>query len=143
MPNGKKKVNWIAIQKRWLQDESSESIAQDYEGLTGNAIRVRASKQKWQKQKDTIRNNIVSDVEDDLKALCNVTLRVHKAFMEKLEGQLEQISNPYLLDGERTNSLYQTAMNNSFKVMIAAIKNQETEPDEEPAGFEVSLDAGG
>lgn len=111
-----KKPNWPAIKTRYLNGELPSRIASDY-GLTAKQVSDKAHQQGWTRKKSEIIGNVESFVENDLKALCDVTLRVHTRFMTKLEGQLDEISNPYLFDGERPNSLYQTAMNNSVKLM--------------------------
>lgn len=120
----KKPVNWTVIKTRYLQGEKPKDIAVDY-GLTSKQVRDKAYLEDWLRQKESINDKIAIVVEDDLRTLCDVTLRVHTKFMQNLEGQIGEIQNPYLFDGERTNSLFQTAMNNSVKLMLAALKAKE------------------
>lgn len=137
----KKPINWVAIKKRYLQGEPPVKIAEDYE-TDAKAIRNKAYRERWISQKETIQDNIVSEVEDDLKALCSATIKVHRKFMERMltkgqDGQdmIKALEHPFLTDGEKVNSLFQTAMNNSVKVYLAAIKAQDDDPEEaNPAG---------
>jgi hypothetical protein len=126
----KKTVNWAAIKKRWLTGESAKSIADDY-GITARAITDKAYRENWGREKATIHENIANHVENDLKELSDLTFAVHKEFMRNLKGHIGEITNPYLLDGERTNSLFQTAMNNSVKLILAAMKAKDDPEDSE------------
>lgn len=137
----KKAVNWVAIKKRYLTGEPPKDIAKDY-GLTAKQVSEKAYSEGWTRKKAEISENIANHVENDLKELSELTFAVHKEFMRNLKGQIKDITNPYLFDGERTNSLFQTAMNNSVKLILAAMKAQDdTGPEEEPAGFNVAPDA--
>lgn len=111
-----KKPNWPAIKTRYLNGELPSRIASDYD-LTAKQISDKAFQQGWTRKKSEIIEKVETNVENDLQALSAVTLRVHAKFMHKLESQLPYITNPYLFDGEKPNSLYQTAMNNSVKLM--------------------------
>jgi uncharacterized protein YjcR len=133
-----KAVNWAAIKAGYLQGATPKALAEQY-GVSPKQVSNKAQAEGWVSKKQQISANVADHVENDLKALCDVTLRVHTKFMRKLEGQLKEITNPYLLDGERTNSLYQTAMNKSVKLMLAAMKGPEAaESDTEPPGFIVN-----
>jgi hypothetical protein len=103
----------------------------------------KAFKESWGRQKETIKANVSESIQNDLKELSDLTFAVHKEFMRNLQGQMNTITNPYLFDGERTNSLFQTAMNNSVKLILAAMKTKEDEDSEEiTPGFSVTPDAG-
>lgn len=137
----KKAVNWVAIKKRYLQGERPKEIAEDY-GLDPKAVTNKAYKESWGRQKEIIKENVSESIQNDLKELSDLTFAVHKEFMRNLQGQMNTITNPYLFDGERTNSLFQTAMNNSVKLILAAMKTKEEETEEETPGFNVMQDAG-
>lgn len=140
MPRGdNKNIDWVAIQSRYLSGELVTNLAKEY-GISEKSISNKAYRNAWRKTKEQIKENVAAHVEADLKALCNVTIRVHTAFMLKLETLLPEITNPYLFDGERTNSLFQTAMNNAVKLTTNALKDGDGDTDTEPAGFNVSLD---
>jgi len=142
MATKKKKVNWPAIKKRYLNDELPSKIAPDYEGLTANAISQKACYEGWREIKKQIFQKVEDDIYKELKKLSNITIRVHTKFMQKLEGQMKDIQNPYLFDGERVNGLFQTAMNNSVKLTQSSMKADEENPEEEATpGFHISLDA--
>jgi hypothetical protein len=136
-----KKVNWVEVKKRYLQGEKPKDIAVDYEGLTSDKISQKAKRDVWKPEKDNLSQKVGEVVQNELKEFCDITLAVHKEFMMNLQGQLQTITNPYLFDGERTNSLFQTAMNNATKIYLATLKGEEANIEEEPAGFNVSLDA--
>lgn len=135
----KKAVNWAVIKKRYLSGESPKSIAEDY-GIEPKAITNKAYREEWGRQREIIQDNIIASVENDLKDLVSVTIAVHREFMHNLKGQAKEITNPYLFDGERTNSLFQTAMNNAVKLTQAVLKSQQdnSESDDEPPGFNVN-----
>lgn len=136
----KKAVNWVEIKKRYLMGEQPMKIAEDY-NVSKKAIQNKAFKEGWTKERDAIKEEVASQVKSDLQELCDVTLRVHTKFMQRLETQMHYIENPYLFDGERPNSLFQTAMNNSVKVMLAAMKaEQEPEELEESPGINIFPD---
>jgi hypothetical protein len=135
----KRPPNWFAIQKRYLANEPPSEIEKDYE-VTAKAIRNKAYREDWKEQRETIKDSIVTDVADELKALCRITIRVHRRFMEKLDGMDDEITNPYLFDGEKTNSLFQTAMNNAVKLVQSALKDSDPAEPEEPPGFHVVQD---
>lgn len=140
----KKKLNWVAIKKRYLLGERPRVIAEDYD-LTAKQISDKASYDGWVRKKTEVFEKIVDEIEDDLQALCNVTLRVHRRFMENLEGQIKDITNPYLFDGEKTNSLFQTAMNNATKLTQAVLKSRdgdESDDNESPGGLIGGVDPG-
>ena len=124
----KKPVDWLKIKARYYKGEKPKEIAPDF-GVTPKQISDRATREGWTRKRsqmnEKIDEKIQSLVEDDLAELCQITVEVHKEFMRNLKGQMADITNPYLFDGERTNSLFQTAMNNSVKVFLAAIKAQE------------------
>ncbi len=124
-----KQINWVAIKKRYLKGEKPKDIAADY-GLTAKQVSDKSQREGWKRKKEEISEKIQAVVEDDLKELCDLTIQVHKEFMRNLKGQIKNITNPYLLDGERTNSLFQTAMNNSVKVMMGAMKMQEEKQED-------------
>ena len=138
MASRKKKANWEAIRALYLQGVTPTEISNDYD-VTSKQVRDRCYREKWKLTRATISDKIASDVHDELKSLSTITIRVHMRFMQQLEEQMDKITNPYLLDGERTNSLYQTAMNNSVKLTQAILKDQPID-EEEPAGFNVSPD---
>jgi len=137
----KKPINWAAIKKRYLQGEKPKDIAEAY-GLTAKQVSDKANKESWTRKKAEICEKIEIEVEDDLKALCSATIKVHRNFMERMltkgqDGQdmIKALEHPFLTDGEKVNSLFQTAMNNSVKVYLAAIKAQDDDPEEaNPAG---------
>lgn len=119
----KKTINWTEIEVRYKSGEKPVDIAKDYRDCTRQKISQKATRDGWTQSKEILCNQIASEaleaLSDELKELCNVTTRVHLKFMQQLETQMESITNPYLTDGERTNSLFQTAMNNATKVMLA------------------------
>lgn len=128
----KKARNDTEIEARYKSGEAPRVIAADYKNVTGSIISQMAKRKGWKKEKDTLRQEVVEtvmeSVRNDLKALCEINERVHKQFMEKLESNLADITNPFLFDGERHNPLFQTAMNNATKIMLAQMKfNQEEE----------------
>lgn len=131
---GKKKPpNWADIKtRRVVNGESWDAITAIYD-VPLSTLQSRASREGWRKETQEFAKNLRESVEDELKALCSVTMRVHRKFMENLEPQIADIQNPYLFDGERTNSLFQTAMNNSVKLMLAALKTEEEKPEDEQA----------
>lgn len=143
-----KKLNWAAIKKRYLQGEKPKDIAVDY-GLTAKQVSDKASYEGWIRKKTEISEKVATDVEDDLKALCSATIKVHRLFMERMlqknrDGQdmIQALEHPFLMDGEKVNGLYQTAMNNSVKLYQTIVKVQDDAPaEEEPPGFNVSPDA--
>lgn len=135
-----KKVNWPAIKKRYLLGEKPKDIGPEF-GLTAKQISDKAKRDDWKRKKDEISEKVENSVQNDLKELVDITIAVHREFMQKLRGQMQDISNPYLFDGERTNSLFQTAMNNATKLTMATFKGEDQSVDEEPAGFNVSQDA--
>lgn len=126
----KRNLNWTEIEIRYKAGEQPADIAKDYRDCTRQKISQKACRAGWTQAKEEICNRIASEAlqsaSDELKELCNVTTRVHLNFMRKLhlpgpDGTtlMDQITNPYLFDGEKVNSLFQTAMNNSTKIMLA------------------------
>lgn len=134
----KKKKNWAAIKTLYLTGSTPLEIEAVYD-VTSKQVRDKAYRDGWGDKKTTICDKIVNDVQEDLRSLCNVTIRVHTDFMLKLQSQMDQITNPYLFDGERTNSIYQTAMNNSVKLTLNALKEQETEADVGASSIEITF----
>jgi hypothetical protein len=126
---------------------SLEELAELYAGQKSCSLSTltrRCGKEKWPLQRE--QNESVVNARTDaiitrerasesaaiiskLEQLKDVTLEVHLEFMNNLKGQIKDIQNPFLFDGERTNSLFQTAMNNSVKVVMAAMKAQEEDDD--------------
>jgi hypothetical protein len=125
----KKRPNWKAIEALYLQGVTPSEIESVYD-VTSKQVRDKAYKNGWGKTKATISDKIATAVEEDLSALSKLTIKVHTQFMLKLQDQMKEITNPYLLDGERVNSLFQTAMNNSVKLTLNALKEQEQETGE-------------
>jgi hypothetical protein len=144
----KKPPNWEDIKtRRIVNGESWEAIREVYDVPLGT-LKNRASREKWSDEALRIGTEIRAEAEDDLKALCTATIKVHRKFMERMlkkdsEGNdvIEALEHAFLTDGERVNSLFQTAMNNSVKILQAHLKAQEDNPEEEePPGFIVSPD---
>lgn len=119
----KRNLNWTEIEARYKSGEKPVHIAKDYKDCTASKISLKATRSGWVKEKEQLCNSIASEAIEathtELKELCNITTRLHLKFMKKLEENMHEITNPYLLDGERVNSLYQTAMNNATKIMLA------------------------
>lgn len=134
----KKKKNWAAIKTLYLTGSTPLEIESLYE-VTSKQVRDKAYRDGWGDKKTTICDKIVNDVQEDLRSLCNVTIRVHTAFMLKLESQMDQLTNPYLFDGERTNSIYQTAMNNAVKLTNNALKEKEAETEGDSSSIEITF----
>lgn len=127
----KKPPNWADIKTRYVvHGHTPDAISKVYD-VAPKTISNRASLEKWKEEAGVFGNNLLESSKSELKALCAVTLRVHRKFMENLEPQIADIQNPYLFDGERTNSLFQTAMNNSVKLMLAALKTEEDKSGDE------------
>lgn len=141
MADDKKHIPWLEIKARYMRGEFPRDIAPDY-GITRRQISDKAHNEGWVAHKNRIRDAITEHAENDLKELSDLTFAVHKDFMRTLKGQMKDITNPYLFDGERTNSLFQTAMNNSVKLIIAAMKSKDDDTaEEETPGFNVTPDA--
>lgn len=144
----KKPPNWEDIKTRYVVNgEKPGDIAKVYD-VSAKTISNRASEEKWGEERGILGKEIRSEAEGDLKALCRATITVHRKFMERMLQQdadgkdmIRALEHPFLTDGERTNSLFQTAMNNSVKVMLAAMREQDDSPEDEPAGFNVAPDA--
>lgn len=144
----KKPPNWEDIKTRYIVNgEKPGDIAKVYD-VSAKTISNRASEEKWGEERGILGKEIRAEAEDDLKALCRATITVHRKFMERMlqtgedgKDMIKALEHPFLTDGERTNSLFQTAMNNSVKVMLAAMKEQEDGQDEEPPGFNITADA--
>lgn len=135
--------NWEEIKTRYIVNgEKPGDIAKDY-NVTAKTISNEASENKWREERRNLGKELREITKSELKDLCTSTVRVHAKFMAQLEGQIEDIQNPYLFDGERTNSLFQTAMNNSVKILINCIKEDEDTSEEEAPGFVVEQDAPG
>ena len=132
----KKTANWAAIEYLYLQGTTPSEIADVYD-VTSKQVRDRAYRSGWRKTKATISDKIASDVAEESAALVKLTIRVHTRFMQKLDDQIDDITNPFLTDGERTNSLFQTAMNNAVKITLNALKDQDDEKDGEAQDVEV------
>ncbi len=124
-PGRKAKPSHAVIKKRYLLGEKPASIAKDYEGLTAAQVTDLAKIHGWKAEKDAIINSVADAVAKDLRELTQITIDVHTRFMKKLMAQMDMIENPYLLDGERTNSLFQTAMNNAVKLAMAQMQVDE------------------
>ena len=131
---GKKKPpNWADIKtRRVVNGESWDAIRAVYD-VPLSTLKSKASREGWRNDAQQVATELRESAKSQLKELCDVTLRVHLKFMKGLEPQIADIQNPYLFDGERTNSLYQTAMNNSVKLMLAALKAEEEKPEDEQA----------
>jgi len=128
-------------------DVSLEELAKLYKGQKGcsfDNLRKRSAKEKWverrhkngtetaQKTDKILTDSRASETAasfSKLEQLKEVTIDVHLEFMQNLKGQIKTIQNPYLFDGERTNSLFQTAMNNSVKVLMAVMKAEDERPE--------------
>jgi len=138
---------------------SLRDLAALYKGRKGCSLqnlKIRSTREGWvQEIKDTtqevrekareiiIQNKVqgLASIQEKLSRLQDLTLDVHLEFMKNLKSQVKDIQNPYLFDGERTNSIFQTAMNNAAKISMALIKEQkDASTEEEPAGFIVSPD---
>ncbi len=106
------------IKRRYLSGEKPSTIGPDF-GLTSRQVSDMARNGGWTKTKTKIASKIEAHVVDEFQRLADLTISVHIEFMQKLKGQMEEITNPYLFDGEKTNSIYQSAMNNATKLAIA------------------------
>jgi hypothetical protein len=137
-----------------------EELAELYEGTRGcslDNLKKRSRKENWADRRHQIATQTalkadeilitkkavgLASLQEKMFKLQDATIDVHLEFMQNLKGQIKDIQNPYLFDGERTNSLFQTAMNNAVKVLLAGMKQQEAEEsEEEPPGFNISPDA--
>lgn len=144
---GKRNAPWVEIKARYLAGESPKDIGADY-GLTGGQISDKAYANGWAKVKTEISESVVAAVEDDIKALCTATIKVHRKFMERMlqkdqddKDIIQALDHAFLTDGERVNSLFQTAMNNSVKILQAHLKiTEDNGEEEEIPGFNVSPD---
>lgn len=114
--------DWNKIQARYLAHEPPVDILKDYD-VTAKQISNKAYQEGWTEKRQQIKEKISELVENDLKDLCDITIRVHANFMRKLEGMMGDVTNPYLFDGERVNGLFQSAMNNSVKLAQSYLKD--------------------
>lgn len=137
----KKAPNWEEIKTRYVVGwEKPADIAKDY-NVIAQTISNRASKEKWNEERLETGKEIREIQKEKLKELTELNLDVHIQFLKKLKSSsmMDMISNPFLFDGERTNSLFQTAMNNATRIALGQMKAQEEEAtEEEPPGFNVS-----
>ena len=119
----KRNKNWPEIEVRYKSGERPVDIAKDYRDCSAKQISLKASRAGWVKEKEALCNSIALEAleatHNELKELCNLNARIHFKFLKQLEENMALITNPYLLDGERVNSLFQTAMNNATKIMLA------------------------
>lgn len=120
----KRAINWTEIEARYRCGEPPREIAKDYKDCTAAKISYKASVNNWTKEKtnksnekvDSLVSSFYERVRTKLDALTERNIDVSCKFMEKLEDQMDAITNPFLTDGERNNSLFQTAMNNATKL---------------------------
>jgi len=119
-----KPPNWVDIKARYLKGEKPKDIAPDF-GLTAKQISEKANYEGWVQKKARISEKVEEKTENAILSLkdlafklAEANLRVHLAFVDKLAeaDMMATIQNPYLFDGERVNSLFQTAMNNATKL---------------------------
>lgn len=147
-------------------DVSLEELAALYKGQKGCSLgnlKARSAKENWAEQLDQKRaetrlktDEKITDfkatqtatLHAEIEALNLATLQVHKQFMERMlrpdvdgKTMAQALENPFLLDGERVNSLFQTAMNNAVKVLLAALKGQEDTLTEEVPGLIINVDS--
>lgn len=119
----KRNKNWTEIEVRYKSGERPVDIAKDFRDCSAKQISLKASRSGWVREKEALCNSIASEAleatHNELKELCNLNARIHFKFLKQLEENMHLITNPYLLDGERVNSLFQTAMNNATKIMLA------------------------
>lgn len=124
MANHKKKLNWTEIEARYISGEPPRVIAEDYQKCTAKQIGIKASKSGWVIKKNKMAKKHVKSIldsqQEEIDRFCENTLSVCSQFMEKLASKemMDMINNPYLFDGERTNSLFQTAMKESVRVYL-------------------------
>jgi len=125
-------------------------------GCSLSNLKTRSVKESWQDQQtlnwaksqlkadEIIIESKASEIAQDLsklEELKDLTIEVHLEFMRKLKGQIKDITNPYLLDGEKTNSLFQTAMNNAVKVLLVSLKDPDDSFEDAPVpGINISED---
>lgn len=126
----KRVENWTEIEARYKSGETPADIAREYRNCTAAKISQRAHRRGWKQEREQICNKIASDVlaatASELKELCNLTTRVHLRFMQEFftadqdgETLFDKVAKqPFLLNGERHNPLFQTAMNNATKIML-------------------------
>lgn len=120
----KRAINWTEIEARYRCGEPPREIAKDYKDMTPAKISYKASTNGWSKDKTNKTNEKVESlissfyerVRSKLDRLTEKNIDVSVQFMDKLEEQMDAITNPFLTDGERNNNLFQTAMNNATKL---------------------------
>lgn len=137
----KKLLNWTDIQVLYESGTPNRIICQQYDVNT-KQISNRANREGWRRSKIEKKQEILETAHETqlntLAELCSLTDRVHLDFMRKFYQKaendqtiLDQITNPYLFDGEKVNTLFNTAMNNATKIRMAQFKQVEA-PNEEP-----------
>lgn len=145
----KKPPNWEDIKtRRTISGESWDDIQKVYD-VPLSTLKNRASREKWKYEAIQIGTEIRESIKQDLKELCRENIQLHLDFLKKLreadadgKTMLDFIQNPFLFDGERVNSLFQTAMNNATKLTQSVIKVEaEEEGEDVTPGFNVTLDA--
>ncbi len=131
MAGAKRNFNEAEIKARYLAGEPPSVIAKYYKDCNAQKISSMACRRNWvQEKEETVKAlavEVLNDSRSVLKQLCNKTAKVHLEFIERFmepdeDGQtmLDKIAaQPFLLDGERHNPLFQTAMNNATKIFLA------------------------
>lgn len=124
----KRAINWVEIQARYECGEPNREIVKDFKNLTSAKISDKAYRDKWvrggplekteknREKVDSLVSSFYDRVRTKLDKLTEKNIDVSCQFMDKLEEQMDVITNPFLTDGERNNSLFQTAMNNATKL---------------------------
>lgn len=133
----KKARNETEIEARYKAGESPREIAKDYRNTTGDNISKMAYRNGWKREKDKIREEHVGSAietqKSTLEELCSLTEQIHFEFIGKLKAKrddgttmMDDIQNPFLFEGERVNSLFQTVLNNATKILLAKLKYEES-----------------
>lgn len=136
-PEKKPAPDWGEIERRYVVlNEKPADIAKDYDmpiDRLYQAVTRRGWVQKKQKNNQTLRDELA----ERMRRLSTLTFDVLIQFSEKMQTQMHHIENPYLFDGERVNSLYQTGMNNAVKLTLESIKasNDTGEAENSESGF--------
>lgn len=79
-----KTTPWNKIKKEYLEGVSPKDLATKY-ATTSNAIRSKACKEKWGREKETICNNVQQTVEERIKTLTNKALQALESVIDDPE----------------------------------------------------------
>lgn len=74
----KRNLNWAEIKARYLAGERPKAIAADYRDCSAMKISQKAHKENWRQEREKIRVNVASHVEEEAKALALRVIEEYK-----------------------------------------------------------------